>query len=170
MRRVRYSVAMSLDGFIAGPNGESDWIVMDQEIDFGALVVQFDAILLGRKTYEASRGMGGAGMPGMEAFVCSRTLTADECPGTTLISDPAAMLPAIKAGEGKDIWLFGGGALFRSLLDLKLVDTVEVSIIPVLLGDGIPLLPNAPTRAKLRLTNSRVYSRTGTTTLEYDVV
>lgn len=170
MRRVRYSVAMSLDGFIAGPNGESDWIVMDPEIDFNGLISQFDAVLLGRKTYEASKGMGGGGMPGMETYICSRTLTQEDCPGAVLLANPGEMLPAIKSGPGKDIWLFGGGALFHSLLGLKLVDTVEVAIIPVLLGDGIPLLPDAVSKAKLRLTRSRVYEKTGTTSLEYDVV
>ncbi|NOT42653.1 MAG: dihydrofolate reductase, partial [Alphaproteobacteria bacterium] len=74
MRRVRYSVAMSLDGFIAGPNGEHDWIVMDPEIDLRALMGAFDAVLMGRKTYEASRGHKGGGMPGMSAIVFSRTL------------------------------------------------------------------------------------------------
>ena len=64
MRRIRYSVAMSLDGFIAGPKGESDWIVMDPEIDFGALFAQFDTILMGRKTFEQSRnGSGGGNAP-----------------------------------------------------------------------------------------------------------
>lgn len=61
MRRVRYSVAMSLDGYIAGPNGESDWIVIDPEYDFGSLLKQFDTLLMGRKTYEATRGQSGAG-------------------------------------------------------------------------------------------------------------
>jgi dihydrofolate reductase len=170
MRRIRYSVAMSLDGFIAGPNGESDWIVMDPEIDFHALMGEFDAILLGRGTYEATRRMGGGGMHGMTTYVCSKTLRQEECPGTTLVASPEEMLPAIKSLPGKDIWLFGGGSLFGSLLELGLVDTVETAIIPVLLGDGIPLLPHSAGRAKLRLTKSRVYDKTGTTALAYEVI
>src|SRR5437660_12138984 len=80
MRRVRYSVAMSLDGFMAGPKGESDWIVMDPEIDFEGLASSFDTVLLGRKTYEAARQMGGGPeMPGMQEIVLGRTIRQSEC-------------------------------------------------------------------------------------------
>jgi dihydrofolate reductase len=76
---------------------------------------------------------------------------------------------ALRRKEGKDIWLFGGGDLFRSLLALGLVDTVEVAVIPVLLGGGIPLLPSPAKQAGLTLTGHRVYERTGTVLLEYTV-
>ena len=168
MRRVRFSVAMSLDGYIAGPKGESDWIVMDPDIDFRSLMGSFDTILLGRKTYEGTRKQGHAGgMPGMQAYVFSRTLQAKDCPGVTVSSSPAETLPPLKAKKGKDIWLFGGGSLFRSLLEMGLVDSIEVAVIPVLLGGGQPLLPTPAGRAKLRLVKQRVYEKTGTISLEY---
>jgi dihydrofolate reductase len=163
---------MSLDGYIAGPNGEFDWIVMDPEIDFGALMGAFDTLLLGRKTYEVTRqqGGGGGGMPGMQSYVFSRTLRQADCPGVTVSDQPKETLAALKAQPGKDIWLFGGGSLFRSLLELGLVDAVEVAVIPVLLGGGLPLLPGPADRAKLKLTKHRVYEKTGTVSLEYAVV
>jgi len=167
MRRVRFSVATSIDGFIAGPNGENDWIVMDPEMDFGALMGSFDTVLLGRKTYEATKGYGGGGMPGMRAVVCSRTLKPADCPGVTVTGDPAGMLAGLKKEPGKDIWLFGGGELFRNLLEQGLVDSVELAVIPVLLGSGIPLLPHPAKQARLKLANHRVYSKTGTVSLEY---
>jgi dihydrofolate reductase len=159
---------MSLDGYIAGPKGEFDWIVMDPDIDFRALVGAFDTVLLGRKTWEATRQQGGAsGMPGMKAFVFSRTLRQSDCPDATVTGNPMETMAALKATPGKDIWLFGGGSLFRSLLELGLVDAVEVAIIPVLLGGGVPLLPHPARLAKLKLVKHRVYEKTGTVSLEY---
>ena len=170
MRRVRYSVAMSLDGYIAGPKGEIDWIVMDPDIDFGELMGAFDTILLGRKTWEATRAQGGgAPMPGVQTYVFSRTLRQADCPGVIVSDKPRETIAALKAAPGKDIWLFGGGSLFRSFLERGLVDAVEVAVIPVLLGGGIPLLPHPAATAKLALTKHRVYEKTGTISLEYAV-
>jgi dihydrofolate reductase len=169
MRRVRYVVAMSLDGYIAGPNGEADWIIMDPEIDFGALFEQFDTFLLGRRTFE---GMGGGGaQPGVQTVVFSRTLRQQDYSNVTIVSEnPEQALVDLRSKPGKDIWLFGGGSLFRSLLEARQVDAVEVSVIPVLLGEGIPLLPSTSSseRFKLRLTSSRRY-KTGIVSLEYAV-
>jgi dihydrofolate reductase len=169
MRNVVYSAAMSLDGYIAGPKGESDWIMIDPELDFGAMFARFDTVLLGRKTYETTRTGGGGGMPGVKSYVFSRTLQQADVRGATLSDDPARIISALKAQPGKDIWLFGGGVLFRSLLELGLVDVVGVAIIPVLLGGGVPLLPDIAERAGLRLIEHQVYEATGTVTLEYAV-
>jgi dihydrofolate reductase len=171
MRRVRYGVAMSLDGYIAGPNGEADWILMDPEIDFGAIFSQYDTLLMGRGTFRTSEAGGGGGaFGGITSVVVSRTLRAENHPGLTIISDDVPRrVQEMKAQPGKDIWLFGGGQLFRSLLDEGLVDTVEVAIVPVLLGGGIPLLPSPAGRVALTLTSHRVYTKTGTVSLTYDV-
>jgi len=82
MRLVRYGGAMSLDGYIAGPNGEYDWIVMDPEIDFAGMMRQFDTYLIGRKTFEAMGRMGNdaKSMPGIQNVVFSRTLRQAACP------------------------------------------------------------------------------------------
>jgi dihydrofolate reductase len=169
-RRVRYQVAMSLDGFIAGPNGEADWIMVDPEIDFKEIYGQFDAMLIGRGTFEAMKGAGGSGsMPGMQVYVCSRTLRQEDYPGVTVADDPEPIVTALRSMPGKDVWLFGGGSLFRSLAELHLVDTVEVAVIPVLLGEGVPLLPAPTKRIALSLIGHKRYAKTGIMSLQYAV-
>ncbi|HEX2443462.1 MAG TPA: dihydrofolate reductase family protein [Vicinamibacterales bacterium] len=172
MRAIRYSVAMSLDGYIAGPNGEADWIVHDPEIDFKEIFSRFDTLLIGRKTYEAMQKMGGGGgsMPGVKSYLISRTMKQADHPDVTIVSDVGPLVTKLKAKSGKDIWLFGGGELFRSMLDAGLVDGVDVGVIPVLLGGGIPFLPSPAHRAKLKLRNRRIYEKSGIVGLEYDVV
>jgi dihydrofolate reductase len=169
MRRVRYIVAASLDGFIAGPNGEADWIPVNPDADFAGLFEQFDTILVGRRTFETMAKAGRVTMPGMKTLVFSRTLEPRRYPKVTIVNDrPEEILPGLRANSGKDIWLFGGGSLFRSLADAGLVDTVEVAVVPVLLGEGIPLLPGPANRIGLSLTGHKVY-RNGTVSLEYSV-
>lgn len=169
VRRLRYHVAVSLDGFIAGPNGEYDWIVSDPAIDFEALYREFDTAVMGRRTYEVISAHGSGAIPGIEVIVFSRTLPAATHPGVRiLIQDPREVVAALKAEPGGDIWLFGGGALFRSLVDAGLVDTVEVAVIPVLLGAGIPLVPPGPTTT-LVLADHKVLPASGIVALSYSV-
>lgn len=172
MRKVVYGGAMSLDGFIAGPDGEYDWIVMDPDMDFAALMARFDTFLIGRKTFEVMRRMGDAAppAPGIRTIVCSRTLRPEDCPQATLSADAAQAVADLRARPGKDIALFGGGELFRSLLAAGLVDQLHFNIVPVLLGGGIPLLPPPADRARLKLRRHRVYAKTGSVALEYDIL
>lgn len=169
MRRVRYQVAMSLDGYIAGPKGEYDWLIHDPEIDFAALFAEFDTLLIGRKTFEVMAAAGQGVVPGQKMFVFSRTLRQSDYPQVTIVAEKASeTVASLKRKRGKDIWLFGGGALFRSLLDAGLVDTVEVAVEPVLLGGGIPLFPPPATQTKLMLTGHKIY-KTGIVSLHYQV-
>jgi dihydrofolate reductase len=152
MRRLVYTVAASLDGFIAGPNGEYDWITPDSGIDFRAIYARFDAGLMGRRTYEVASTRGDLLKDmGMPLFVVSTTLRQEEYPGVAVVSSRVPeTVTALKAEPGKDIWLFGGGVLFRNLLDFGLVDEVSLSVFPVMLGAGVPLLP-AGHRTQLKL-------------------
>src|SRR5215216_7742072 len=118
VRRLRYQVATSLDGYIASPDGGFDWIAMDPDIDFAALFAQFDTAVMGRKTFLATLQQGGSGaMPGLDVVVFSRTLRPAEYPAVSVVNgDPAERVRSLKATPGKDLWLFGGGELFRTLL------------------------------------------------------
>ena len=152
MRQLVYCVAASLDGFIAGPNDEHDWIVPDSGIDFHALHSRFDTMLMGRRSYEAAFRRGDLlTSMGMRIVVVSTTLGSRCPPEIKVVSrDVAEAVRTLKAEAGKDIWLSGGGVLFRNLLDMGLVDAVEVSVFPILLGAGTPLLPEGR-RAFLQL-------------------
>lgn len=174
MPRVRYQVASSLDGFIAAEDGNYDWIPMDPAIDFGALFAQFDTLVMGRKTFETMQAYEGggsdAGVYGKETYVFSTTLDANAHPNIHMVrGDITGVIATLRAQRGrKDIWLFGGGNLFRQCIDLGLVDSVEVAVVPVLLGSGIPLLPKG-SRVTLALTGQRTYEGSGTVLLEYAV-
>ena len=165
-RRVRYQVAASLDGFITDDKGGADWIVSDRDIDFGAHFAQFDTFLIGRRTFEA---MPPGSMSGMNVLVFSSTLRQEDHPNVRIVNANAkAVVEELKQQPGKDIWLFGGGELFGSLLALGVVDTVELAMIPVLLGSGTPVVP-AGAHHKLSLTGHRVFPKSGIVMLEYDV-
>jgi dihydrofolate reductase len=171
MPQLRYSVATSLDGYIAGPNGEFDWIVIDPEIDFAAMYASFGGIVMGRRSYEVFVAHGGDQGAALPTYVYSRRLPEGARDGITIVRDAVTHVRQLKSQPGeKPLWLWGGGELFRELSAARLVDGVDVAVIPVLLGAGLPLLPSPGPRLPLRLRAHRVYRATGTLFLEYDVL
>src|SRR5688572_26607419 len=169
MRALRYSVAQSLDGYIAGPNGEFDWIIVDPEIDFAAMYAGFGGLVMGRRSYEVFVATGGAVGPALPTYVYSRSWPPGERDGVTFAADAASHVRELKKADGKPLWLWGGGELFRELAQAGLVDGVDVAVIPILLGGGMPMLPTPARRMSLQLRSHRLYAATGTLFLEYDV-
>ena len=172
MRPVRYNVAASLDGFIADAEGRFDWIPEDPTVDFAAIFARVDTILIGRKSWEQVRRMGGE-KPWTETtrvYVFSSSLApADVAPATLVCADVAATVSALRhEPDDREIWLFGGGELFASLLALGQVDRVEITVVPVLLGAGVPVLPGGPGRVALDLLETKRYP-SGMVTLSYSV-
>lgn len=173
MRPVRYNVAASLDGFIADRNGGYDWIPLDPAVDFAGIFARVDTVLLGRHTYEVTLREPSAASSwpkGSRVYVFSKTLNPADHPGVTVVRDDVVgTVAALRAEPGNgEIWLYGGGVLFGTLLAAGQVDAVEVTVVPVLLGEGVPLVPAGIPRAPLTLTHSHAYP-SGMIALHYAV-
>ena len=166
-------LAVSLDGFIEGPNGEYDWCFTDQDYGMADFFNSIDSVFYGRKSYELANSMnestGGSSFPGfpkLKEYVFSTTLQQVK-PGTALISDNVeAEVRRIKSESGKNIWLFGGASLTTSLLNLRLVDQISLAVHPIILGAGKPLFQQIKERLSLNLIDSKSYS-SGLVTLTY---
>ncbi len=168
MRKVKYFVANSLDGFIARKDGAVDWLLMDGT-DYGMseFFKSTDAVLLGRKTYEfalshspkpkqegKSKKVKGETLSesGMKSYVFSRTMKNAPDEGVKIVSKNAGeFVRNLKLEAGRDIWLMGGGELVRSLLAENVVDEIGLNIHPILLGSGIPLFPEIGKQIDLEL-------------------
>lgn len=168
MRKIILGLAVSLDGFIEGPNGEYDWCFTDQDYGLNEFFKRIDSIFVGRKSYEMSLGMeeGIAGFPKFREYVFSRTLTTVKEGATLVNGDTLAEVTKIKNEPGKDIWLFGGAELTSSLMNLGLVDEIGLAVHPILLGAGKPLFNNIKERIHLNLVDAKTYS-TGLVYLTY---
>ena len=170
MRKIILGLAVSLDGFIEGPNGEYDWCFTDQDYGLSDFFKRVDAVFIGRKSYELTQNMGEAppGMPKMKEYIFSNTITEVKEGALVVSGDIKAQVDQIKNMEGKDIWLFGGASLTSSLMNLGLVDEIWLSIHPVILGGGKPLFSDIKNRIQLRLKESKTYS-TGLVSVIYEV-
>ena len=170
MRKVILGLAVSLDSFIEGPNGEYDWCFTDQDYGLSTFFKRVDTVFVGRKTYEMSSGMegGGAGFPKFKEYIFSTTLNKVKDGATLINGDIKAQVQEIKKEKGKDIWLFGGAGLTASLLNLGLVDELSLNVHPILLGGGKPLFNNIKDRIKLTLVDTKTFS-TGLVSLSYNI-
>lgn len=171
MRRIRYGVGMSLNGFIADDRGQTDFLVSDPAYDPAPFFDSIDSVIMGRVTYEAAVRMGMRAYAGLQNYVVSSTLAAAEYPEITVVRDTAA-LADLRQSPGRDIWLCGGGILLASLLSAGLVDTIELGVSPTLVTrQGIPMLApgtRLPPAVPLELTHHRVLP-SGMLVLEYAV-
>jgi dihydrofolate reductase len=171
MRKVILGVAVSLDGYIEGPDGEYDWCFTDQDYGMSDFFKRIDSLFIGRKSYELTLTMGEAAMPGfpkLTEYVFSTTLKRVK-PGAILLKeDIGAAVKRIKNEPGKDIWLFGGASLTTSLLNLGLIDEIGLAVHPLILGGGKPLFSNIQGRIPLTLIDTKRYS-SGLVSLSYSL-
>lgn len=175
MRKLILGLAITLDGYIEGPNGEHDWCFTDQDYGLNRFFERIDAIFIGRKSYEMAQQQDGTsigetipGVPACKEYVFSKTLTAVK-EGAVLISgDSIVEARRIKNQPGKDIWLFGGASLYHTLMKEGLVDELWLSVHPILLGGGKLLFREQESGTRLRLLESKTY-KTGLVSISYSV-
>ena len=171
MRKVILGLAVSLDGFIEGPNGEYDWCFTDQDYGLSDFFKRVDTAFIGRKTYEMTLAMddtSSSGFPKLKEYIFSTKLDKVKGEGTLINGDIKTEIEKIKKERGKDIWLFGGAGLTTSLMNLGLVDELSLSVHPVLLGGGKPLFKDITNRITLALLDTKTYS-TGLVSLTYSL-
>lgn len=171
MRKIILQVAVSLDGFIEGPNGEIDWCFTDQDYGMKDFFKQIDALLIGRKTYELMLSMKDAETKDLlksKKYIFSTTLSRTSDDSVVISSDIQQQVAKIKNENGKDIWLFGGANLTTSLMNLNLVDEVWLAVHPVILSGGKPLFNRIQQRVNLKLFDTQTYS-TGLVFLKYAI-
>ena len=168
MRKIVAGFAISLDGYIEGANGEYDWIVMDKDFDFAGHMKRFDTFFFGRKSYEKLFQLGAASFPGIVNYVFSNSLDKVDKNFTLLKGDLKQLVADIKKQPGKDIAVYGGAYLLSSLLDLHLVDELNMTIIPIVLGQGKPMVGILRQRVYLSLIETHKFS-SGAVQLIYQV-
>ena len=175
MRKLILGLAVSLDGYIEGPNGEYDWCFTDQDYGLEEFFSRVDSIFIGRKSYEILQQYSGnnseagiPGMPPMTEYVFSNTLKQVKEGAILLSGDSMGQARRIKEQPGKDIWLYGGAVLTDALMQEGLVDELWMSVHPILLGSGKPLFSKQDYRTQLTLLDSRTYE-TGLVSLRYSI-
>ncbi|GBG58387.1 hypothetical protein SPFL3102_02109 [Sporomusaceae bacterium FL31] len=169
-RRIILDLAVTLDGFIEGKNGEVDWCMMDPDMGFTNFLNQIDTILYGRKSYD----LWGQYVPkaeesdtekeiwqlvhSKEKYVFSRTQLGTDNQAIFINENILEEVNKLKNKPGKDIWLYGGASLITTFINLGLVDEFRLSIHPVILGAGKPLFIDIKQRLNLKLVHTRTFS------------
>jgi dihydrofolate reductase len=161
MRNVILSVGVSLDGYIARPDGAVDFLIMPKDVaksmdDFFSTI---DTLVMGRKTLGEGLKIGGFSRWSMPVYVFSRLEPPGERDGIVYINEsPASFIRQLRQCPGKDIWLMGGGELARDFLKADLIDELHLGVVPVLLGEGIPLFPSGFPQLDFTLVENSTYS------------
>lgn len=184
MRKVILNLATTFDGLIEGPDGELDWIVKDEDIDYADILNEIlsdkDIIFYGRVAYEkwGNTQAGDNASAATKAaykllhekkkYVFSRTLTGDGTNAVFINADIKAQVLAIKEQPGKNIWLYGGANIATTFLNLDLIDEIRLAVHPVILGKGKPLFKNIDDRHRLELTDIKSY-RSGVFLVKYKI-
>ena len=167
MRKIILNLAVSLENYIEGPNGEFDWCFTDQDYGMSQFLESVDTILFGRKSYELMLQFEADPYPGKTKYVFSNTLQTGVPDTEVVTGDVAAVVDRIRRQPGKNIWLFGGADLVTSFLNANLIDELQLSVHPIVLGQGKPLFADIRERKHFRLTDTKTFD-TGLVQLFYE--
>lgn len=160
MRKVVLGVSVSIDGYIARPNGDVDFLFQPKDFSMAPFFATIDTAVMGRKTYEVGLRLGGTFGYGIAYYVFSHALPVGPRDGVTITREsPTALIAEIRKHPGKNIWLMGGGELAREFLQADLVDELLLGVVPVLLGQGIPLFPAGYPQRNFALIENKTYSK-----------
>ena len=173
MRKIIYYVATSADGYIARPDGGVEWLDRPRPkgaYGMGAFFKSVDTVLMGRETYDVGRRFGQEGHPGKKTYVFTRARRRTRAPGVEFVRGPVGdFARRLRAEKGKDIWLMGGAALAASFLDEGQIDEFFIHVVPVLIGEGIPLVQPRRLSTQMSLISSHAYTD-GVVRLHYSVL
>jgi dihydrofolate reductase len=178
MRRIITYIAISADGYIARSDGDFSWLDRPRPKDnygFDDFVSSIDTVLWGRKTYDVALkfGFGGGknlGMgPGVKSYVFSRTPPQEIPTGIEFVKEPVGeFAKRLRAQSGKDVWMMGGGGIIASFLDAGEIDEFSIHVIPIFIGEGIPLVAPRHREIQLELLSTHAFED-GVVHLNYSV-
>jgi dihydrofolate reductase len=168
MRKIILALGISIDGYIARLDGTFDFLFMAKDFSMAEFFASIDTGIMGRKTYEVAKAQSEGGFgPRIKTYVLSRTLPQGEREGKTFVNvSPEALVEEILQRKGKDIWLMGGGEIARDFLKADLVDELHLGVVPVLLGEGLPLFPSGFPQRNFELIENKTFSQ-GLISLKY---
>ncbi len=168
MRSVVLGLGISIDGYIARPDDTVDFLFMPKDYSMAPFFATIDTAVMGRRTFDIAQKMGGVSYgPSIKCYVFSHSQPPGEREGLTFVNQsPTAFITKLRKCPGKDIWLMGGGELVRDFLKADLVDELYIGVVPVLLGEGIPLFPRGFPQRNFSLVENKTFSR-GLISLKY---
>jgi len=159
MRNIILGLGISLDGYIARLDGSVDFLFMPKDYSMADFFAQIDTAIMGRKTLDVSLKMGGS-FGSMATYVFSRSLPPGKRDGLTFVNEtPQELVARLRKEKGKDIWHMGGGELAREFLKADLIDELYLGIVPVLLGEGLPLFPSGFPQREFKLVENKTFSK-----------
>ena len=172
-RKIIVNAGTSADGFIARPDGDIDWLTSRPKpagfYDMGKFTASIDTKILGRKTFEKSLTLGAKFDGKTKTYVYSTHLPASAVSGVEFVSQPiASFAQRLRAAPGRNIWMMGGGGVIASFLDAGAIDEMIISVVPVLIGEGIPLIAPRHRHIALELLSSRQFED-GVVQLHYGI-